>query len=281
MDKRDQPNKFYSDPHFIKSPQARALRILAEYLGPESKFDNEKIEDTIVFFGSARAVPKATAQAEYRKLKSTLKKTHSARQAKRLLEEARNRLRLARYYEEAVELSRLLTQWALSLGKKSRRFVVCSGGGPGIMEGANRGAGAAGGKTIGLNISLPFEQSPNPYITPDLSFEFHYFFMRKYWFAYLAKALVVFPGGFGTLDELMEILTLLQTRKIQKKMIVILYGRSYWNSFVNFETLVQWGTIDRADLQLFQIADTPKQAFTLIRTGLTKYYLGRKGLMLK
>ena len=168
---------------------------------------------------------------------------------------------LATYYDEAVELSRLLTVWALSLGKKARRFVVCSGGGPGIMEAANRGAREAGGKTVGLNISLPFEQAPNPYISPELSFEFHYFFTRKYWFAYLAKALIVFPGGFGTLDELMEILTLIQTRKISKKMVVLLYGSKYWNELLNFDALVRWGTVDPADLKLFDFADSPKQAF--------------------
>ena len=182
-------------------------------------------------------------------------------------------MQLATYYDEAVELSRLLTVWALSLGKKARRFVVCSGGGPGIMEAANRGARLAGGKTVGLNISLPFEQAPNPYISPELSFEFHYFFTRKYWFAYLAKALIVFPGGFGTLDELMEILTLIQTRKISKKMVVLLYGSKYWKELLNFDALVRWGTVDRDDLTLFEFADSPKQAFQVVRSGLEEHYL--------
>ena len=275
------PPKFYNDPTFMNSPDARTLRILSEYLGPLSCFHREKIKDTIVFFGSARAIPKDQAEEEYRevlKAKSKLKKSDHAL----ALQRAKTGLELAVYYDEAVELSRLLTVWALSLGKKARRFVVCSGGGPGIMEAANRGARKAGGKTVGLNISLPFEQAPNPYISPELSFEFHYFFTRKYWFAYLAKALIVFPGGFGTLDELMEILTLIQTRKISKKMVVLLYGSKYWKELLNFDALVRWGTVDSADLKLFDFADSPQEAFRIVRSGLEEYYLnsdaGRKTL---
>jgi len=265
--------KFYKDPQFMNSPDARSLRILSEYLGPLSYFHREKIKDTIVFFGSARAVPKDQAEAEYRELLKTRNNLGQSSDRAAALQHAKTRLELATYYDEAVELSRLLTVWALSLGKKARRFVVCSGGGPGIMEAANRGAREAGGKTVGLNISLPFEQAPNPYISPELSFEFHYFFTRKYWFAYLAKALVVFPGGFGTLDELMEILTLIQTRKISKKMVVLLYGTKYWKELLNFDALVRWGTVDPADLKLFDFADSPKQAFQIVRSGLEEHYL--------
>ena len=266
------PPKFYNDPTFMNSPDARTLRILSEYLGPLSCFHREKIKDTIVFFGSARAIPKDQAEEEYREVLKAKRKSEKSDHAV-ALQRAKTRLELAVYYDEAVELSRLLTVWALSLGKKARRFVVCSGGGPGIMEAANRGARAAGGKTVGLNISLPFEQAPNPYISPELSFEFHYFFTRKYWFAYLAKALIVFPGGFGTLDELMEILTLIQTRKISKKMVVLLYGSKYWKELLNFDAMVRWGTVDSADLKLFDFADSPKEAFQVVRSGLEEHYL--------
>jgi len=265
--------KFYKDPKFMNSPDARSLRILSEYLGPLSYFHREKIKDTIVFFGSARAIPRGQAEEEYRELLKAKNKSGKSSGHAVALQRAKTGLELATYYDEAVELSRLLTVWALSLGKKARRFVVCSGGGPGIMEAANRGARLAGGKTVGLNISLPFEQAPNPYISPELSFEFHYFFTRKYWFAYLAKALIVFPGGFGTLDELMEILTLIQTRKISKKMVVLLYGTKYWKELLNFDGLVRWGTVDPADLKLFQFADSPKQAFQIVRSGLEEHYL--------
>jgi uncharacterized protein (TIGR00730 family) len=265
--------KFYNDSTFMNSADARSLRILSEYLGPLSAFHREKIKDTIVFFGSARAIPKSQAEEEYQELVKAKKKSGKSPDHAVALRRAKIRLDLAVYYDEAVELSRLLTVWALSLGRKARRFVVCSGGGPGIMEAANRGAREAGGKTVGLNISLPFEQSPNPYISQELSFEFHYFFTRKYWFAYLAKALIVFPGGFGTMDELMEILTLIQTRKISKKMVVLLYGTKYWKELLNFDALVRWGTIDPADLKLFEFADSPKQAFNIVRSGLEEYYL--------
>jgi uncharacterized protein (TIGR00730 family) len=180
---------------------------------------------------------------------------------------------MSRYYEEARQLARMLTEWTLTLPGKRARFVVTSGGGPGIMEAANRGAREAGGKTIGLNIRLPFEQFPNPYITPELNFEFHYFFMRKYWFAYLSKALVVFPGGFGTLDELFEILTLAQTQKLAKKILVIVYGKEYWQKVLNLDALVDAGAISPQDLELFSYADTPEEAFQSLKEGLTKYHL--------
>ncbi|MGH9961870.1 MAG: TIGR00730 family Rossman fold protein, partial [Pyrinomonadaceae bacterium] len=266
------PNKFYKDAEFMSSPEARSLRILSEYLGPLSRFHREKIKDTIVFFGSARAVPRAQAEAEYQALLQQ-SETNPLAITQEVLSQAQTRIVMSQYYEEAVELSRMLTEWSMSLGRKARRFVVCSGGGPGIMEAANRGARLAGGKTIGLNNSLPFEQAPNPYVSEGLSLDFHYFFTRKYWFAYLAKALIVFPGGFGTLDEMMEVLTLIQTAKISKKMVVLLYGSQYWNEVLNFNALVRWGTISAADLKLFEFADTPQQAFTVVRSGLERYYL--------
>jgi uncharacterized protein (TIGR00730 family) len=230
----------YRNQAFLDSPDARALRMLSEYLYPLSHFRHEKIRDTIVFFGSARTFETGVN---------------------------------GKYYADARELARRITVWSDGLHESSRRFVVCSGGGPGIMEAANRGAQDAGGKTVGLNIGLPEEQRPNPFITPSLNFEFHYFFMRKFWFAYLAKALVVFPGGFGTLDELMEILTLVQTEKLVKKMVVILYGSSFWKEILNFEALVRHGMIAERDLDLFHYADDVDTAFHLLETGLTKYYL--------
>jgi uncharacterized protein (TIGR00730 family) len=177
------------------------------------------------------------------------------------------------YYADARRLARMVTEWAMKLPGSNHRFVVCSGGGPGLMEAANRGAADAGGKTVGLNIGLPFEQRPNPYITPDLSFEFHYFFMRKFWFAYLAKGLVVFPGGFGTLDELCEVLTLAQTHKLQKKITIVLYGSAYWKEILNLPALVKYGMIAETDLDLFQYADTPETALQILQENLTEHHL--------
>jgi uncharacterized protein (TIGR00730 family) len=230
----------YKNEKFVDTPDARPLRILSEYLEPLSHFRHEKIRDTIVFFGSAR------------------------------LDESGP---MARYYRDARDLAGMLTKWSDAIWNSSRRFVICTGGGPGIMEAANRGAADVGGKTIGLNIRLPNEQEPNPYITPELSFEFHYFFLRKFWFAYLAKALVVFPGGFGTLDELFEILTLVQTQKLQKKMMIVLYGTEFWNEVVNFPALVKHGVISAEDLDLFKFADDTNTAFEILRDGLTDVYL--------
>jgi len=230
----------YKNEEFLDSADARPLRILSEYLEPLSHFRRERIRDTIVFFGSARIAESGP---------------------------------MSRYYHEARRLARMLTQWSDSLENSSRRFVICTGGGPGIMEAANRGAWEAGGKSIGLNIGLPSEQLPNPYITPELCFEFHYFFMRKFWFAYLAKALVVFPGGFGTMDELMELLTLAQTEKLAKKIVIVLYSSAYWKEIINFDALVRHGMISPSDLELFQYADDPETAFEILRDGLTRLYL--------
>ncbi len=229
----------YLNRDFLNRPDARAIRLLAEYLEPLSVFRYQKIRDTVVFFGSARL---------------------------------RDDGPMGQYYKDARELARIVTEWAVQfVDNGTHRFVVCSGGGPGIMEAANRGASDAGGKTIGLNIGLPFEQLPNPYISPELSFEFHYFFMRKLWFAYLAKALIVFPGGFGTLDEMMELLTLTQTQKLAKKIAIVLYGSSYWKEIINFEALVRHGTISAADLELFQYADDPGTAFEILKKHLLTY----------
>jgi uncharacterized protein (TIGR00730 family) len=231
----------YLNQEFLNSPDARAIRILGEFLEPLAHFRREKIRDTVVFFGSAR------------------------------LREGEGPL--AHYYDDARTLARMLTEWSDQFTNNTYRFVVCSGGGPGIMEAANRGAADANGKTVGLNIGLPFEQFPNPYITPELSFEFHYFFMRKFWFAYLSKALVVFPGGFGTLDEMMELLTLTQTQKLAKKVTIILYGSAYWKEIINFEALLKYGMISPEDLNLFQYADDPNTAFEILKNGLMTYAL--------
>ncbi len=230
----------YLNETFLESPDARGLRILSEYLEPLSHFRDEKIQDTIVFFGSARITEHGP---------------------------------LGQYYNDARKLAALLTQWAMHIESPVHRFVICSGGGPGIMEAANRGAKDAGGKTIGLNIGLPFEQQPNPYITPDLSFEFHYFFMRKFWFAYLARALVIFPGGFGTLDELFEIMTLAQTHKLESKIVIVLYGSKFWKEVLNFDALVKHNTISPEDVKLFQYADDPAEAMRILEEQLTKYFL--------
>jgi uncharacterized protein (TIGR00730 family) len=225
----------YENADFLASDEARPLRILAEYMEPLNRFRQAGIHDTIVFFGSARL----TASGP-----------------------------MGRYYHDAQTLARLITQWSKALPSHSHRYVICSGGGGGIMEAANRGASEAGGKTIGLNISLPHEQDANPYITRELAFEFHYFFMRKLWFAHLARGMVAFPGGFGTLDELMEILTLAQTRKLQPQIPVILYGSEYWNEIVNFKALVRHGMISAEDLELFHCVDTPEAALRVLQSSL-------------
>ncbi len=261
----------YYDPEFLDSPDARPLRILAEYLGPARQFKRENIQDTVVFFGSARIHSREAAEEALLKLTKVRGKRKVGHAA--ALKRGRKAVEWSRYYEDARTLASMLTDWSLSLEEPRRRFVVCSGGGPGIMEAANRGAREAGGKTVGLNIRLPFEQGPNPYITEGLHFEFHYFFMRKFWFAYLAKALVIFPGGFGTLDEMFEILTLAQTTKLSKKLRVILYGSEYWNEVFDLRPLADWGAIDEKDLDLLYRADTPDAAFNELRDFLTKYHM--------
>jgi hypothetical protein len=254
--------KAYKNPEFLNSPQARTIRILAEYLEPESRFEKFNIQDTVVFFGSARIRP----QEEARQRRDGLR-LHGATEAELRIAEAA--LRISSYYQDAVDLARMITSWSKDLYTcnqcHGRRFIVCSGGGPGIMEAANRGASEAGGYSIGLNISLPFEQEPNPYISRELNFEFHYFFVRKFWFAYLAKALIIFPGGFGTLDELLEILTLVQTGKMTKDLPIVLFGSSFWNQIINFKALADWGVISPEDLDLFTFCDTPHEAFEYLK----------------
>jgi uncharacterized protein (TIGR00730 family) len=272
----------YENQEFLNSPEGRLLRITAEYQEPMARFRRERIQDTVVFFGSARFRALDVANKELELLENTgsttpapaeeqparpdeVERGEASIQKLRLAEAA---VEMASYYEDARTLAGMVSRWAMTLPGRRHRYVVTSGGGPGIMEAANRGAYEAGAKTIGLNIKLPFEQMPNPYITPELNFEFHYFFMRKYWFAYLAKALVVFPGGFGTLDEMFELLTLAQTRKLAKKITVVIYGSSYWKSVVNLDVLAEKGAIAMKDRELFTFADTPEEAFHLLKTGL-------------
>jgi len=284
-ERRRQSVKAYLKEPFLKSRQARPLRILAEYLEPRSRFEHYKIDDTIVFMGSARFVSREQAEAELR----AAERANAARGgraakngalAKGDLARARTRLAMSRYYEDARELARRLTEWSKQLADEERRFVVCTGGGPGIMEAANRGAADAKGLNVGLTISLPREEFDNRYVTRELSFHFHYFFMRKFWFAYLAKALIVFPGGFGTLDELFEIMTLVQTRKMKKRLCVVLFGSRYWNEVINFEALVRHGTIDRADLALFHRTDSVDEACDIVTRHLVEHSLAERGATL-
>ena len=257
---------------FLESAEARPIRILSEYLEPLRRFKEQKIQDTVVFFGSARVNSRERAERALQSLRARGVENADA-EYERELTRSRKALEWARYYEEARELARLLTSWTISLQSENHRFVVASGGGPGIMEAANRGAREGGGKTIGLNIRLPFEQGANPYITEGLHFEFHYFFMRKFWFAYLAKALVIFPGGFGTLDELFEILTLVQTDKLSKQIGVVLYGREYWDQVLTLKPMAEWGAIADHDIDLLRYADSPSDAFEYLRGHLIAHHL--------
>jgi len=272
----------YHNEDFLNSPDGRVFRILAEYQEPMTRFRRERVQDTVVFFGSARFRALDVASHELELLENTgstkpappseqpaskeeVERGEASAQQLKLAEAA---VEMARYYEDARKLAGMISKWAMTLPGRRHRYVVTSGGGPGIMEAANRGAYEAGGKTVGLNIKLPFEQMPNPYITPDLNFEFHYFFMRKFWFAYLAKALVVFPGGFGTLDEMFELLTLAQTQKLAKKITVLIYGSEYWKNVINLDVLAEKGAIAMKDLELFQFADTPEEAFEKLKAAL-------------
>ncbi|PKL87624.1 MAG: TIGR00730 family Rossman fold protein [Ignavibacteriae bacterium HGW-Ignavibacteriae-2] len=272
MPKAKKPiEKAYKNLEFLNSADARTLRILAEFYEPQARFKKNNIVDTIVFFGSARITSKKECQKNLRELKKSDSK--KVRGLKGKIELAEKMLSMSHYYEDAVELSRKLTEWSLSVSKNHKRFTICSGGGPGIMEAASKGAKLGKGPAVGLNISLPFEQFVNEFIDPELAFEFHYFFMRKFWLVYLAKALVVFPGGFGTLDELMEVITLSQTGKIKKDMKIIIYDEKYWNEIINFEALVQHGMISRSDLKLFDFCNTVDEAFERIKSHFIKHYL--------
>ena len=268
--------KAYKNLDFLNSPDARIIRMLSEFLEPQRRFRLANVRNTIVFFGSARVGPRkearSTLQLAQKRIERTRRPTAALRSA---LHDAEVGYEMAQYYEASMDLARRLTQWSKSL-RNPHRFVVCSGGGPGIMEAANKGARLAGGKSVGLNISLPFEQFPNSFITDGLNFEFHYFFMRKFWFAYLAKALVIFPGGFGTMDELMELLTLLQTDKIKKKVAVVIYGSEYWKKVLNFEAMVSHGVIKREDLKLFRYMDSVEDAFEYLRGFLTREYIRKR-----
>ena len=270
----------YLNDTFVNGPDGRILRILSEYQEPLTRFRREQIQDTVVFFGSARIQSPESATAKLQEVHASLSGSEglSGTEAAHasLKKQAQAAVDMSRYYADARVLARMLTEWSSQIPARRHRFVVTTGGGPGIMEAANRGANDIKGKTIGLNIRLPMEQFPNPYITPSLNFEFHYFFMRKFWFAYLAKALVVFPGGFGTLDELFEILTLAQTEKLAKKMVVVIYGKEYWSRVLNLQAMVDSGTISAQDLNLFQVVDSPAEAFEFLRDGLSKYHLAPK-----
>ena len=257
----------YRNRKFLESSAARSLRILAEFYDPLTRLRREGVGDTIVMFGSARVQPRDQALARLRRLQ---KKRNASAVA---LREARHAVRLSRYYEAARQLSHRITAWSMTLGEFPRRFVICSGGGPGIMEAANRGAAEAGGKSIGFNIEIPREQRPNRHISPELNFNFHYFFMRKLWFAQLAKALIVFPGGFGTMDELWEMLTLMQTEKLRRGHLILIYGREYWDEVLNWRAMVRWGTIHQGEYNLLQFSDNVDDAFRRVRTWLETYHM--------
>jgi len=266
----------YNNPQFMDSKAARSLRMMAEYYDPLVRLRRAAVGDAVVIFGSARLLPRDVAVARLEKLRKKKKGRGTAAQKARL-REARWDVDASKYYEEARELARCLTEWSMTLSDLPRRFVVCSGGGPGIMEAANRGAHEAGGKSIGLGIQLPFEQCPNPYISPELNFNFHYFFMRKLWFSQLSKALIVFPGGFGTMDELWEMLTLQQTGKLHPKNLILLYGRKYWDEVMNIKAMIRWRVINQKDYEMVQYADSVGEAFDKVREGLVKHHMKLDG----
>ena len=265
--------KAYKNPDFLASPPARLIRVMSEMIEPATRLARQNIKNTVVFFGSARLLSRNIAYKNLKEVETHLKNKKSPSSSLKLAHtKALQALYMSRYYEDASKLAQKLTLWFNEPDNKRQRFVICSGGGPGIMEAANRGAKKAKGLSMGLNISLPMEQKPNPYQTRDISFEFHYFFIRKFWFFYLSKAMVVFPGGFGTMDELFELLTLIQTGKTKKYMPIILYGREYWNELVNFQAMVKWGTIDKKDLKTFHILDDVDSTFEFLKRELSKHY---------
>ena len=268
--RRSRQTEAYRDEAFLNSRAARSLRILSEYIEPQSRFEHFQIEDTIVFMGSARLLSREQAEQA---LQAAQQRGDDVRQAEKCLE-------MSAYYEAARELAYQLTTWSKQLPAEAQRFVVCTGGGPGIMEAANRGASEAQGLNVGLTISIPIEEFDNRYVTRELSFHFHYFFMRKFWFAYLAKAVVVFPGGFGTLDELFELLTLRQTQKMRKHLPVVLYGSAYWQEVINFDALIQHGMINPDDVQIFHVTDSVDDAFTYLTDYLRTYALAERGAIL-
>ncbi len=313
---KNRADKAYFNEEFLKSPEARILRLMSEYMEPRARLQRERVKDTIVFFGSARIYSREEANAKKMQVthsEEVIERSGSGSELilKQLAEShklADTRLMLSDYYEDAVELARLLTEWSVHVaardhekrGKKNsqtaeripfvsaeavkthdykQRYVICSGGGPGIMEAANKGAMLAGGRSIGFNISLPYEQMPNSYISDELNFEFHYFFMRKFWFSYLGKALVIFPGGFGTIDELFEVLTLIQTGKIKKKMPIVVYGTAFWKKLINWDMFSELGVIDKEDMDLIHFSDSPQEAFEFLKTELERLDEGEESFM--
>jgi uncharacterized protein (TIGR00730 family) len=271
------PEKAYKNLDFLTSPDGRIVRVLSEFMEPAARFAKYDVHNTIVFFGSARTLPPEEAREKLENVEKQLAQTRRPpRSLRRQRDLAKRDLLMSRYYGEAAELAEKLTRWSMGLKNKKKRFLICSGGGGGIMEAANLGAKKAGGSSIGLNISLPMEQDPNRYQSRNLSFEFHYFFIRKFWFFYLAKALVAFPGGFGTLDELFELLTLVQTRKTRKYMPIVVYGKEYWDPILNFDALVETGTIAEEDLDIFRFFDDVDSAFEYLKEELTKHYVQRR-----
>jgi hypothetical protein len=268
--------KAYNNYDFLNSPSARTIRVLAEFIEPQARFRKYNVKNTVVFFGSARAFSRQSALKNLNQIKAALPRHRQPK--KKLLrqyEQAKRDLVMSRYYEDAARLSEELTRWFKEPKNAHKNFVICSGGGPGIMEAANLGAKKAKGKSVGLNISLLTEQTPNPHQSKELAFEFHYFFIRKFWFFYPAKAIIVFPGGFGTLDEFFELLTLVQTNKSKKYMPLILYGSNYWEKVINFREMVKWGTISPQDLKLFKIFNNVQDAFNYLKTELGAHYMNR------
>jgi uncharacterized protein (TIGR00730 family) len=267
------PVKSYLNTDFLGSADARPVRVLCEFIEPANRLRRQKVNHLITMYGSARTLTPADAENKLKELRRKARGRSSNKAQREAISAARRQVTMSRYYEDAALLAEKLTRWSAKIADPRRQFVICSGGGPGIMEAANRGAERAGGRSVGLNISLPFEQLPNPYQTPELAFEFHYFFIRKFWFVYLSKGIVAFPGGFGTMDEFFELLTLVQTQKIKKPMPTILFGSEYWNDILNFDGFVKWGTISPKDLKLFRIMDDVDEAFDFLKKELTKHYL--------